>query len=190
MGTAQTRGVFGQPTDHSDNPDIDTAEALAGLAGEQATARLINPYSDQAMIFHGLRLPIKLRTDIDHLIVRDNAILAIDSKFWSVGTYWSFGGNLYRGLAKTVTPTAMTQAVNALAKMLSVPYRQCSVITVVHSKRNKARIAKSAFKLSQPVIGAPLAPTFIDQWVADHPGEPSQRLARKLLNIFRKGASR
>lgn len=190
MGTAQTRGVFGEPVDHSDNPEIDTAEALAGLAGEQATAKLINVYSDQAMIFHGLRLPIKLRTDIDHLIVRDNAILAIDSKFWSVGTYWSIGGNLYRGWSKIATPTAMTQAVNALATMLAVPQHQCTVVTVVHSKNDKARITRSASKLSQPVIGAPSAPALIDQWFADHPGEPNQRLARRLLTIFRKGASR
>lgn len=189
MRAVQTRGVFGQPRAHA-NTQFSKEAISAGFTGEQATADLIDGYGSQAMIFHGFKLPIKLRTDIDHLIVRDNAVFAIDSKYWSAGRYWALGGNLYHGLFKTSTPQAMTQAVNALIAMLDNAPDHVEVLTVVHSKGHRARIGPSARKLPQPMVAASAARSMIDRWLQDHPGEPNQLLARQLLTIYRKGSGK
>lgn len=189
MRSVQTRGVFGQPSAHT-NTKFSQEAVSAGFSGERATADLIDGYGSQAMIFHGLKLPIKLRTDIDHLIVRDNAVFAIDSKYWSAGRYWALGGNLYRGLSKISTPQAMTQAVNALVAMLDNAPDHINVLTVVHSKGHRARIGSSARKLAQPMVAASAAYSIIDRWLQEHPGEPDQLLASQLLGIYRLGFGR
>lgn len=188
MRAVQTRGVFGKPRAHSSNTGFGSAATSVGLIGEQLTAQIIDRYGSQAMVFHGVKLPIKLRTDIDHLIVRDNALLAIDSKYWSPGRHWACGQRLYRGLSKIDLPVAMTHAVNALTTMLGNAPDHVDVLTVVHSKKNRARIGASARKLSQPIVAASAADATIRQWVTSHPGEPDHALASDILSIYRKGA--
>lgn len=185
MSTAPLHGIFGTPKT-SGYRQADDAHQI-GAHGEQRTASMINQLSKDAAIFHGMQLPIKLRTDIDHLIVRDGAILAIDSKFWQAGTYRSFGGKLYRGFQVIDVPDAMIKAVEILQKLTKGHQLEVSTMVIVHSKRGGAKIASSATKLNPPIFNPPTAQQHIDRWLAAHPGLPSPRLVSRLLNLQSSG---
>lgn len=148
---------------------------------------MINALSNDAAIFHGMQLPIKLRTDIDHLIVRSGAVLAIDSKFWQAGTHRGFGGKLYRGFQTIDTPDAMLKAVEILQKLTKGHQLEASTMVIVHSKGGGAKIASSAAKLNPPIFDPHSAQKHINQWLIDHPGLPSPRLVSRLLNLQNSG---
>ena len=182
--TTPCKGVYGRPTRHENNTGFTQAAISVGLVGEQATAKMIDPLGTQAMVFHGFKLPVKLATDIDHLIVRDNAMLAIDSKFWQAGTYRAIRGEMYHGLRRIKTPAAILGATKILAQQLHTT-PDVQVITVVHSKAGKAKIKRSCATLQTPVIDGSRATQFIDQWLAEHPGLPQRSLSSRLLKIYR-----
>jgi len=187
--TTPCKGVYGRPTGHGHDTGFTHAAISVGRIGEQATAEMIDPLGTQAMVFHGFKLPVKLATDIDHLIVRDNAMLAIDSKFWQAGTYRVIRGELYRGLRRIQTPGAILGATKILAQHLTTT-PDVQVITVVHSKHGNAKIKRSCSRLQPPVFDEPTARQFINQWLAEHPGLPQRPLSSQVLKIYRTACRR
>lgn len=185
MSTAPLHGIFGNPKTSAHSPAQQTHQI--GIHGEQRTAQMINALSKDAAIFHGMQLPIKLRTDIDHMIVRNGAILAIDSKFWQAGTYRGFNGKLYRGFTALDAPDAMLKAVEILQKLTKGHDLEISTMVIVHSKAGGAKIAPSAAKLNPPIFDQPTAQQHINDWLTKHPGLPSPRLVSRLLNLLNSG---
>lgn len=73
-----------------------------GSVGEKYTAELLNHFGQipGVKVLHGLRFPGSKNADVDHVIVRGNKAIFIDSKQWSRGQYsWKNDGTIKQLLA-------------------------------------------------------------------------------------------
>lgn len=81
-------------------PRAETAAGLfgerggVGAAGERRTADLLAAAYDAdptTGVFHNLHVPGWKTANLDHVVVRGNNLVAIDSKHWAPGDYWTLG---------------------------------------------------------------------------------------------------
>jgi hypothetical protein len=66
--------------------------AIVGSRGEQRTAELLAAAydnDDTTVVVHNLAIPGWDRANIDHVAIRSSTLVALDTKNWSPGRYWT-----------------------------------------------------------------------------------------------------
>lgn len=189
----KTTGVIGTAAAGMTDQGFDASRASSGARGEGYTAVILRGFSDRALIIHSLRLPVKLKTDIDHLVVADEAILAIDSKLWRPGYYHGWLGNPMRGMRPEphISSPSTEKALDVLTSMLAADgiRPQVSSLVAVHGakKREVTTISSSLSFRSTPIIGAATLDDRVEKFLTRYPGTADEDLARGLQRIHQKG---
>lgn len=108
--------------------DFGKDRVKTGLAGERATVKSLNRVygaSDDVWLFTDLRIPGKKLNgqsgNIDHVILRGNNVVVIDSKKWKAGFYYTVAGTSFRAplhRAKHCDKATVSLAVDRLRKFL------------------------------------------------------------------------
>lgn len=192
----KTTGVIGTAAAGMTDQGFDASRAASGARGESLTAAILRGYSDWALIIHSLRLPVKLKTDIDHLVVAGEGILAIDSKLWRPGYYHGWLGTPMRGFRREphVSAASTEKALDVLTSMLAadrIDPETSSLIAVHAAKKHAATTISSSLSWRPtPIVGAATLEDRVEKFLTLHPGAAEDRLARGLQRIHRKGARR
>lgn len=192
----KTTGVVGTAAAGMTDQGFDASRASSGARGEGLTAAILRGYSDRALIIHSLRLPVKLETDIDHLVVSGEGILAIDSKLWRPGYYHGWFGTPMRGVRREphVSAAATEKALEVLTSMLGadrIDPETFSLVAVHGAKKAESTTVSSSLSWRPtPIIGAAKLEDRVEKFLTLHPGPAEDRLARALQRIHRKGRAR
>jgi hypothetical protein len=124
----------------------DAQSLRLGAAGERTTARLRAQgfaRDDNVVVMHDLDIPSSSGRmsrgggNVDHVVVRGDRVMIIDSKAWAGGFYWTVGGHTRRGFKKApwVDKRTVGLAVDRFALIL--PNAQVSGLLIVHSAGGK-----------------------------------------------------
>lgn len=112
--------VLGTPGGSVAEVDGDAGAIEAGRRGELKTGEVLARVAEESdrVVLHDLSVPARgNNANIDHLVIGGSTILAIDSKMWAPGLYWTLGEVSYRWLEvkKGVDNQTMTMIQERLA---------------------------------------------------------------------------
>lgn len=190
----KTTGVIGTPASGMARQGFDAGRAASGAHGEERTAAILHQFRDLALIVHSMRLPVKLKTDIDHLVIAGDAILAIDSKVWRPGYYHQWLSTPMRGIRSEshLAPASTGQALDVLRPMLAADRldpEMSALISVLRSKNNaKTTISASLAWRAVPIIGVEKLQARVEKFLVQHPEPAAVPLAATIAAIHRRGA--
>lgn len=143
----------------------------AGLDGEVRTAKMLDRMfrkAEDVVCFHDVNIP-NAKANADHVIVRGNKVVVIDSKSWSPGFYWTMGGTSRRGWSpyKPADSKTVPMAVDRIAKHLQGTGAEVVGIVAVHKSRpgiwsmlllrphSRTLPAGRAFRATRQLLGDP-----------------------------------
>lgn len=197
--THKTIGVIGAPAGSMSSSGFSAGRTAAGTQGEHLSAEILAGFRARALIVHDLALPIKLATNIDHLLVAESAVLAIDSKCFLPGRYTGHPSSLRGPSGQAKDVTTMNDAVEALVRMLAEDGFDVDSdsLVAIHPSTSTRRGAitvsrglRGLFTRSNPmIIAGDSLGQHVDGWLSGRrPAEPN--LAEAVARIQKRGARR
>ena len=142
-------------------------KAKVGAKGERFTLdELMKLFerAEETVVFNGLSLPGWESADADHVVLRGNRAVVVDSKCWAPGRYWSSGKSIFRG-RKRFSPAEqinLTRIANELTAYLELDVQP--LVVVWPSRPGRIATRRPLFSLRMPdatpyCIGRDLAST-------------------------------